>query len=565
MRGFRAATGVRHHIRTLLLLLVALPLQLTVAEDFPLDELQPGLTGFAVTAAAGNRLERFSVEVLALQEDVGMGFPLVLVRTEGDVIERSGGVAAGMSGSPVYLEREGRRALLGAIAFVFPNSDHRLALVTPIGAMRGVLDRREVDPFGEAILEALPAPIPVATPLLLSGVGARGIEALAPLFHESPLDLLPIQGGGTSTQEQDFNLQPGSAVSVQLVRGDVTIAAVGTVTTIENGELLAFGHPLLGQGRVSYALAPAFILHIVPSDVVPFKLANSGARILGSIVQDRSAAIAGEVTTPPELLPVTLTLSGERGSVIKRFELVRDERFYAPLLAAATLQAFDEVRDKIAAGTSEVAWEIGFETGDQLSVTEQITDPDDLATATARLAAEPLLILGRNAFEQADLERVSITIRYQDDRRVAEVVNVATETPTVDPGEAVVAFVRLQPFREEAQIEEVRVNLPEDLTGEVTLTFRAGEDRGDGEDEEDEPGVDDEVLSFGELLAALRNNVQASELVVEVEIDGETTRLERIPFPFLLEGRETLVITVQESEVDLEETEQPASEGGDAP
>ena len=109
----------------------------TLAASFPLSEVTPGLTGYGITAGPGNVLERFDVEVLGVQQDVGLGFPLVLVRTSGELIEASGGVAAGMSGSPVYLQNEGEEALLGAVGYVFPNSDHQLALVTPIAAMRG--------------------------------------------------------------------------------------------------------------------------------------------------------------------------------------------------------------------------------------------------------------------------------------------------------------------------------------------------------------------------------------------------------------------------------------------
>ena len=71
------------------------------------------------------------------------------------------------------------------------------------------------------------------------------------------------------------------------MRGDVTIAAVGTLTRLnEDGTFLAFGHPLLNQGEVSFALEPAYVSYIVPSEVVPFKLADSGERALGAVTQD---------------------------------------------------------------------------------------------------------------------------------------------------------------------------------------------------------------------------------------------------------------------------------------
>ena len=183
---------------------------------------------------------------------------------------------------------------------------------------------------------------------------------------------MPVQLGSVSGfDEAGFDLQPGSAVSVQLVRGDITVAAVGTVTAIEEGEVLAFGHPLVGEGEVSFALAPAFVSYIVPSDVVPFKLANNGATLLGAITQDRPAAISGQLELTPNFLPMSLTLTGAGETVTKRFEVTADERYYAPLLASAVTQLFDEARGAVGAGTAELAWELTLADGEKVRVLEQ--------------------------------------------------------------------------------------------------------------------------------------------------------------------------------------------------
>ncbi|MEZ4606522.1 MAG: hypothetical protein R2865_06905 [Deinococcales bacterium] len=112
------------------------------------------------------------------------------------------------------------------------------------------------------------------------------------LFAHSALELFPVQSGGTGNfDESSYVLTPGSAVSTQLVRGDVTIA-VGTVTQLEDDKFWAFGHPLLQMGEVGFALAPAYVTYIVPSDVVPFKLADNGKSILGTISEDNAYAIS---------------------------------------------------------------------------------------------------------------------------------------------------------------------------------------------------------------------------------------------------------------------------------
>ena len=59
------------------------------------------------------------------------------METSGPLIEQTGGIASGMSGSPVFVD--GR--LVGAIAYGFGYADHRIGLVTPIGDMLRVLER----------------------------------------------------------------------------------------------------------------------------------------------------------------------------------------------------------------------------------------------------------------------------------------------------------------------------------------------------------------------------------------------------------------------------------------
>lgn len=538
-----------------LLLLVFLFISSSQAATFALEQVTPGLKGYAVTAGAGNKLEKFPVEVIALQYDFGLGFPLVLVKASGEFIETTGGVAAGMSGSPVYLPTSNGDALLGAISRVFPESDHKLALVTPIEQMRGVRTLAYT-PFGEEYFATLGESVPVSIPLLMSGVSERASTQLEPLFRGSGLSPLPVQtSGGMRPDESGYTLEPGSPISVQLARGDVTIAGIGTVTEVEGDTILAFGHQLLGQGPVSFAIAPAFVSYIVPSSVVPFKLADNGQTLLGTITQDRPAAIAGTLGSTPSFLPITLTLVTDGLTLVKKFEVVNDERYYGPVLAAATLQLFDETRQYVGAGTSELAWEIRFKNGQTLNVLEQVSDPDDISIATAGLAASPLEILAENIYQDSNIESVAINLNYSDNQNIAEIVEVEAQSETLKPGEPLVAYVRLQPYRGEPVVKTFTLTLPEEAKGTVDVTFRGGLE---GPSNDEGPNEDDEpILSFGELLAALEANVQSKEMVIETTIDGDKNRLEQSIFPYLIAGEESLSITIEDPEASTEDTSLP--------
>ena len=522
------------------------------AKDFSLENLVPGLEGHAITAGQGNTLETFPIEVIALQRDMGLGFPLVLIRASGEFIDKTGGVAAGMSGSPVYLKDDEDDLLLGAIGYVFPSSDHNLALVTPIAAMRGVSESLRYTPFNESVFTELGEAVPVTTPLLIAGLSERALAPLEPLFQGriSPF-AAQLGSGSTELDDLSYNLEPGSALSVQLVRGDITVAGVGTVTDISGDTLLAFGHPLLGQGNVSFAFAPAFITYIVPSSVVPFKLADSGNSVLGSITQDRPAAISGTLDLEPSFLPVTLSLTGDAGNHKKQFEISNDERYYAPLLASAIFQIFDEVSERIGSGTTELSWDIRLKDGDTVRVLEQITDPFDIAFATALLAGTPLDILADNIFETPQLESIALNIVYEEEERYAEIVEVVAEKEELEPSERLVVHVRLQPYRGEPEVKTFSLELPDNHDGFLDIDFRGGMETDEG-DEDGEP-----ILSYGELLVALRDNVQSKELIIETYIEGERERLERIKLPYLVRGLETVSIKVEEpdDEEDAEDTD----------
>ncbi len=535
-------------------LLLFLLVSIAQASSFPLEQVTPGLKGYAITASTGNKLERFPVEVIGLQYDFGLGFPLVLVKASGDFIESTGGVAAGMSGSPVYLPSGQGDALLGAISRVFPESDHDLALVTPIEAMRDV-KTLSYTPFNEEVFATLGASVPVATPLLFSGLTERASTQLEGLFRSTGFTPLPVQssGGALTINESTYTLEPGSAISVQLARGDVTIAGVGTVTEVEGDTILAFGHQLLGQGAVSFAIAPAFVSYIVPSNVVPFKLADSGQTLLGTITQDKPAAIAGTLKTTPNFLPITLTLVSESQTLTKRFEVVNDERYYGPVLAAATLQLFDETRQYVGAGTSELAWEIRFKDGQTVNVLEQVSDADDISIATAGLTASPLELLAENIYQESNIESVAINLTYSDKQNIAEIVEVEAESETLKPGDTLVAYVRLQPYRGEPVVKTFTLTLPEEATGTFDVTFRGGMEGPSNDEGPDE--TDDPILSFGELLAALEANVQSKEMIIETEVDGDEVRLEQPTFPYLISGEESLSITIEDPEAEEGESE----------
>ncbi|MEX2502130.1 MAG: hypothetical protein WD336_07125, partial [Trueperaceae bacterium] len=187
---------------------------------------------------------------------------------------------------------------------------------------------------------------------------------------------------------------------------------------------------------------------------------------------------------------------------------------------------------------------------------DQQVDRYDLATETARLAASPLAVLHDNPFRAPNLARLSLRIEIHDGMPHADLVEIALETPEVDSGGTVLAFVRMQPFREEAEVRTLRIPVPDDAEpGPLRLTFR-GASVPDPEAQERDPPPPDPlrqptsglppVLSWAELMVALHERPQARELLVEIPGELRPRRLAGFDAGAPVQGLERVTVTVRD-------------------
>ena len=96
--------------------------------------LRAGMKGYALTVVSGREIVRFPVEIVSVIPGKGIPRHLIMIKASGPVIEKTGGIAAGMSGSPVYINGK----LIGAIGYGWNFSEHTLGLVTPFEDMASV-------------------------------------------------------------------------------------------------------------------------------------------------------------------------------------------------------------------------------------------------------------------------------------------------------------------------------------------------------------------------------------------------------------------------------------------
>ncbi len=480
----------------------------------PLDEVKEGMTGYGRTVFKGTEVESFPVEIKGIIQQ-GYDRQLILIKTGGEKIEEIGGVASGMSGSPVYLEDR----IIGAIAYGWTLSDHRIALVTPIEAMQKIWDEKEYWAREEPDLSGYPGlqAIPVRTPLLASGLSGRAADMLQEAMDE--YDIKVMSGPAARRDGEAVPLKPGRAVAVDLMRGDMGAAFVGTVTYRNANQVLAFGHPIFHQGAVDFFMSDAYVHEIIPSLNFPFKLASS-QELKGRIGQDRDAGIAGQVGEYPKLIPVNISVRDTDRELTNRasFQVVQHERLLNSLVGSAVLQILDETLDRIGMGTARATIDItGKPLPDHKLTRENLYfSNNDVAVATLFELQQLIYILTANPYQKIDIYNIRLQVEVEQKNTMAYVQKVELNDNPVYPGDEVTATVILRPYRDEFIRKEITFTIPEDMPpGRASIVISGGPPWQPPVPEEDEE-MDYPYEDFQNLLQSYIERPRNNQLVVEI-------------------------------------------------
>ena len=445
-------------------------------ETIPVDQIHPGMKGVAYTVFQGTKPEAMNLEVLGVLKNAnGPKGDIILIRLIGEKPEYTG-VVAGMSGSPVYFDGK----LAGALAFrIGTFSKEPIAGVTPIGEMLEInaLDQTPTDTTVAAksvgpSKTVSPGPSngfenlanylkPIEAPLVFSGFSEQALQQFAPQFAAA--GITPVMGtGSVSDVKQPEPLEPGSAVSAILARGDMDIAATCTVTYMDADHLLACGHPLLQFGQIALPMTKAQVLATLPSPLNAFKIVNATEPV-GSFVQDRHTGIMGEFNKQPEMIPVTLNIHGGPTEKQFHYEVLNNPRL-TPLALMVTM--FNALQ-----GTNEYGEEITYKMNGQISVQgfpkvslQNMFAPTDGGQPAAVMAALSLGDrFGRiydNAYATPHVNGVQIDFNIVRERRWARMETARTDLTEARPGQEITIETVLRRYRGENLVCQIPVRIP---------------------------------------------------------------------------------------------------------
>jgi hypothetical protein len=417
---------------------------------FPLRDIQPGMRGTGRTVFSGNQIDEFQVEILGVLDNAGPKQSLILARLSGGPLEHTG-VMEGMSGSPVYI---GGR-LVGAVAMAFPFAKDPIAGIRPIEdmvrasaagppAQRATLGDRD-------ILHLFPKPLPamagdermvnIATPVSFSGFSRETLESFGPQLRA--LGLEPRQGvaGGGSVPPGIGNpadLKPGSMISVQLMSGDLSVGADGTLTYIDGARVYAFGHSFLGVGSTALPFARAEVIALLPTLNSSFKV-SSAKEWMGGITQDRDTAISGELGKLPTLTPMSISVT-RNGQPIESYHMrIVNDPLLSPLLIQMAVSSVIEATERtVGAASVRIVGEIQFQNGLAPVKISSIASADNGSAAqSAMAAAMPAAYAMQSGYDALALKQVDLNIETFPLKRELQIDGVTASRREAHPGDTI--------------------------------------------------------------------------------------------------------------------------------
>jgi hypothetical protein len=417
----------------------------------PLKDVRAGMHGTGKTVFNGEKVEDFQVEILGVLENTGPKESLILGRLSGGPLEHTG-VMQGMSGSPVYIDGK----LIGAVAMAYPYAKDPIAGIRPIEEMLRVgasPPRRAASVFPMS----LPAPastgfgdtrmMDVSTPLSLSGFTANAVEQFSPQMRK--LGLEPRQGISTGGAPENSmgnpaRLQPGSMISVELMTGDMSVGADGTITAIDGNNVYAFGHRFLAVGPTDLPFTRSEVITLLANLNTSFKI-SSARELMGVISQDRDTAIEGSFGARAQLIPLDISVTQDTRRVENYHMQMVNDRFLSPyLMQMALFSAIDASERATGVSSIVVRGAIEFENRKEPVQLRNIYAGDTgAAMLAATSTAVPLAYLMQAGFDQLKVKRISLQLESFDTKKELNIGQVYLSRREVKAGDTIEIMTQL--------------------------------------------------------------------------------------------------------------------------
>jgi hypothetical protein len=499
-------------------------------EIYPVSKVQRGQTGYGLTTFAGTKPERFTFEVVSIVKNFLPKQDIILVKSDDPKMAVSG-FWQGMSGSPLYIDDK----LVCAFSYGFRFNKVALGGCTPIEYMKREGDAfrrgkvvqaagagyKMVEPLGASLedwrrltptvdaaaaLDALgpprkswllsaPLPAPVARPapagdqtmtasmpLAIAGFSAPAFGQLEKLFGET--NIVPVRAGGASgttgkVEGAPTQFLPGAPLAVEIIRGDMSAAGICTVSFVDGDKVLSCGHPIFQTGETYAPVSTAAIHAVVPSAQSAF-LMGTALNEIGSLVQDRQAAIVADTGLRTQTIPVDIAIKSGTDKHVENGHFhveVLNNRFLTPSLAgAAVMNAVNYYlpdRDDV---TARVESSVRIKGAEPIQFVDYVYANDGAASVFGAVRGLRVLVpLLLNPYAPITIEGVDLKVDLRFETNYGEIKELKVPTAELAVGRNQVK-VLMATWDGKDVVEEVPVDVPASLAGSIVqLEICAGD------------------------------------------------------------------------------------------
>lgn len=592
-----------------------------VKETMSVHDLKTGMKGYGKTVVSGRKIENFDIEILGVLQNNKINESLlingrsILVKVSGEAIKQAGGIASGMSGSPVYVDNK----LIGGLSSGWLLTDHTVGLVTPIEEMLEIWTYPDVAfapsikkeektnniwklntpvklgcNFIDTIYEIdNGSPVPnnlknnetvfakVAGDIYINGLEGRAAENFKSKIKGKNVIISKNTDLNFADSYETDNLneaaaafEPGSALAIQLARGDISMATLGTMTHRSGHRILALAHPFLKKGSVSFLMTGAYIHHSFASVQMPFKI-GAPTEMLGIITQDREKGISGNIGRLPEMVPISIDVYDKDLQTNRsiNYQIVKDVSVFNYVLESTLIQAIEGATDRVGAGTAHmsIALDCASKSGQTHSFRREniFYSKNDIVQSLVTEVLSLMEMVTDSEFEEAMPTRLILKIEIEKKRKTLQIEKVEVKNSSISGGGMLEVELVLKPFREKKIIRRVKLPIPQDIgkenlvltvcglntkLDEVDSMGNVASDARENKTLKDLKSVEETPTGFESVIRSWVNSPRNSDILFQLAVEGDETKKIKLngkdfeiqPTNLVVSGRIDTTLTLSE-------------------
>jgi hypothetical protein len=224
----------------------------------------------------------------------------------------------------------------------------------------------------------------------------------------------------------------------------MSIGAEGTVTAVDGKSIYAFGHQFMSVGNTQLPFARAEVLTLLPNLSSSFKI-SSPLEWMGTITEDRSTSIYGELGRKADTVPFAITVKdGRRAPLAYHMQMIQDRVLSPYIIQTAVYSAMDATERTLGLASYSLRGGVEFVNGaPPLKLDNSYAGDFNVPLQASSGVASPLASILGAGFDALKIKSINLEIEASEHKRFLQVDQITASPKQVHPGDSVELAVTL--------------------------------------------------------------------------------------------------------------------------